>query len=94
MCSNFICSLILLPSFLHQIFFQKLMEHYSIRKLLIDITFLDPFSFFFCFKDKDLHGIDDDTMEEPSSMTSANAIAIAHSLVETCLSPICRNLHR
>ena len=61
------------------------MEHFSIRKLLIDITFLDPF-LFFCRKDGDLHEINDDPMEELSRIFYANAIAIAHSLVKTCLS--------
>ena len=69
------------------------MEHYSIRILLIDITFLDPL-FCFYFKDKDLHGINDDTMEELSRMISANAIDIAHSLVKICLSQICRNIYQ
>ena len=68
------------------------MERFSIRKLLVNITFHNS-AFFPFFPKEEQHEIDDDAMEEPSKMISAKAIAIAHSLVTTCLSQICKNIH-
>lgn len=93
MCSNFKCNLILLRSPFNYIFEKTNMEHFSIRKLLVNITFLNSAFFPFFSKEEDHHEIDDDAMEEPSKMISAKAIAIAHTLVKTCLSQICENIH-
>ena len=80
LCTKFSKYLVLLPT-----------EWSLSNQKLNSVNKLSWYVLCFCFKDEKLRENGDETIEGPSRMISANAIAIAHSLVKTCLSQICKN---